>query len=261
MKTSMLSQLFFPPKCVGCKKRLDIFDEDFNDSRAFCVDCLERWEKEKLDACPTCRVAAVECTCCPDILDKKHIDCISLIKFGRTQSADALIYSLKKQKIAKNFEFASNELAKRFCDYEKSCTKDISDAIFTNVPRKRSTIFTYGFDHARLLAKMTASKVGYPYKELIGRVGRSKDQKMLTGADRKKNVKGKFELSVCGKITERTVVLVDDVITTGSTASECVKVLREGGVKNVVILSLSHAAEKKKAKRKRSKERKNTKKD
>ena len=113
MRRLFIGQFLFPPKCAGCRERLDVFDSNFVGDEAFCKSCRTEWEKEKLSACPSCRVAAIECTCRPDILDKKYIDCISLVKFGRTQSVDALIYSLKKRKIAKNFDFASSELAKR----------------------------------------------------------------------------------------------------------------------------------------------------
>ena len=183
------------------------------------------------------------------------------MKFGRTQSVDALIYSLKKRKIAKNFDFASSELAKRFKSYEKNTDRDLSGVIFTNVPRKRRTIAKFGFDHAKILARQTAEKLGRPYEELIMRVGYARDQKKLSRSERSQNVKGNFELAIEGKLHEKTVVLVDDVVTTGSTALECIRVLRNGGAKHIVLLSLSHAAEKKKAKRKRLTGIKNTKKD
>ena len=261
MKRAFLSELLFPPKCVGCGDRLDSLEDTCDGGYAFCINCRAEWEREKLNACPACRVAAIECTCRPEILDKKHIDCISLVKFGRVQSADILIYSLKKRKLRKNFDFASTELAKRFLTYAEKTDKDFSDAIFTNVPRKRSSIARFGFDHAKILAKMTAEKAGYPYERLLMRRGNAKDQKKLTLEERSKNVKNNFELAVEGKINEKTVVLVDDVVTTGNTAHECIKVLRSGGVKNVVLLSIAHAPERIKARRKRKADRKNSKKD
>lgn len=261
MKRAFLSELMFPPKCVGCSERLSSFEDSFDGGYAFCINCRAEWEREKLNACPTCRVAAIECTCRPEILDKKYIDCVSLVKFGRAQSVDGLIYSLKKRKIRKNFDFASSELAKRFLTYSEKTERDISDAIFTNVPRKRTSIARFGFDHAKILAKMTAKKVGHPYEELIFRRGDGKDQKKLTLKERSENVKGSFELAIEGKINEKTVVLVDDVVTSGNTALECIKILRAGGAKNVVLLSIAHASEKKKAKRKRRAGRKNSKKD
>ena len=187
MKRLFIGQFLFPPKCSGCRERLDVFADQFGSNEALCKNCRAEWEKEKLSACPNCRVAAIECTCRPDILDKKYIDCISLLKFGRTQSVDALIYSLKKRKIAKNFDFASSELAKRFKTYEKNSDRDLSDAIFTNVPRKRRTIAKFGFDHAKILARQTAEKLGHPYEELIRRVGNAKDQKKLSKSERSKN--------------------------------------------------------------------------
>ena len=261
MRRTFLGQLLFPPKCVSCRERLDSFDSEFGSDAAFCRNCRAEWEREKLEACPTCRVAAIECTCRPETLDKKYIDCISLVKFGRTHSADALIYSLKKQKVAKNFDFAASELAKRFTTYAKNTDRDLSDTIFTNVPRKRSSIASFGFDHAKILAEETAKKLGRPYDELIMRVGLGKDQKRLTKSERSKNVKGSFRLGIVGKLNEKTVVLVDDVVTTGSTAIECIKALRDGGAKNIVLLSISRTAEKKKAKRIVLRSRKNAKKD
>ena len=245
-------QLLFPPKCVGCKTRFNIIRGSDTDHSAFCPKCRTDWEWDKRDSCPNCGVAAVECTCAPKILDKKYVDCISLVKFGRMQAVDRLIYSLKKHKIERNFEFASDELARRFTVYCSHSDDGICDFIFTNVPRKRSSVAAVGFDHARILAQMTAEKLSLPYEELLSRVGKGpqKDQKKLSLKERRENVKGKFELAVDGKLEKYTVVLVDDVVTSGNTAYECIKTLRTAGVKKVVLLSIARAADKKTAKRK-----------
>lgn len=252
MKSNVLGELLFPPKCVGCGERRSIFEKTDDFDYAFCPKCRAEWEKEKLSACPTCRVAAVECTCTPSLLDKKHIDCISLVKFGRTECVDRLIYSLKKKKTAKNFDFASSELAKRFLSYADKNDVDLSDVIFTHVPRKRSSITRYGFDHAEILAKESARLAGCSYEELIYRIRGGKDQKKLSYAERRKNIAKSFGVAIEGDINESCVVLVDDVVTSGNTAHECIKILRGNGVKRVVLLSIARAPEKKVAKRKRT---------
>lgn len=243
-----LAELLFPPKCVGCGARLEIFD---NNPGAFCDNCRADWETDKQSACPTCRVAANECTCAPAALDKKHIHCISLVKFGRTECVDRLIYSIKKRRITRSFDFAADELAVRLDAFRKTSDLDLADAIVTHVPRKRASIVEHGFDHAQILARMTAEKSGYKYESLIRRVRGGKDQKKLTSKERGKNVKGSFEPSFVGEPMPSVVILVDDVVTTGSTAEECIKSLRAVGVKNVVLLSIARASEQKKAKRKR----------
>lgn len=259
MRIGFLGDLLFPPKCVGCGERMSVLDSNPERDNAFCDGCRAEWEREKRTECPTCRVAAVECTCTPDVLDRKHIDCISLVKFGRTQSADRLIYSLKKRKNARNFEFAAGELAKRYLSYADKNGVEASDVIFTHVPRKRASITRFGFDHAEILAKRAAELVGCDYDCLIFRKRDGKDQKRLGFTDRRRNVAKSFELSVKGELSESCVVLVDDVVTTGNTARECIRVLREKGVKKVVLLSIARAPEKKVSKRKRTRTKKSKK--
>lgn len=251
MGRSFLSELLFPPKCIGCKERLDIFDEKRRDEDAFCPKCRAEWEREKLDNCPSCGVAAIDCACCPPTLKRKYVDCIALIKFGRTLSADRLIYTIKKRRLQKAFSFASDELAKRFKVYCYRYNVDLSEAIFTNVPRKASSVAKYGFDHAKLLAEMTAGLTGNRYMELIVRRGRSRDQKKLSGEERRHNVEGLFSIIPDADLKGKTVVLVDDVVTTGNTAYQCIRAMRKQGVSKVVLLSIARAPQKKRPKGKK----------
>ena len=251
MRRSFLSELLFPPKCVGCKERLDIFDGKRRDEDAFCPKCRAEWEREKLESCPSCGVAAIDCACCPSTLKRKYIDCIALIKFGRTLSADRLIYTIKKRRIQKAFSFASDELAKRFKGYCHRYNLDLSEAIFTNVPRKASSVARYGFDHAKLLSEMTAKLTGNEYAELLVRRGRSRDQKKLSGEERRRNVEGKFAVAPNTDLKGKTVVLVDDVVTTGNTAYQCIRALRKQGVSKVVLLSIARAPQKKRPRRRK----------
>ena len=248
VRRSFLSELLFPPKCVGCRERLDVFDDKRRLEDAFCPKCRAEWEREKLESCPSCGVAAVDCTCGPSMLKRKYIDCISLIKFGRTLAADRLIYTLKKKRLSKAFDFASSELSKRFKSYCVRYNIDLSDAIFTSVPRKATSVATYGFDHAKLLSEMTAALTGNEYKELLSRRGRGRDQKKLTESERKHNVEGKFFVSSDIELKCMTVVLVDDVVTTGNTAYQCIRALRQQGVSKVILLSIARAPQKKKPK-------------
>lgn len=250
MKRNFLGDLLFPPKCVGCGERMSVFDGEADEMGAFCENCRAEWERDKLLECPTCRVAAVECTCTPSVLDRKHIDCISLVKFGRTESVDRLIYSLKRRKSSKNFSFASDELAKRFVTYADKEGLSASDVIFTHVPRKRATITRYGFDHAEILAKETAACVGGRYERLLVRVRDRRDQKKLGIDERAENVSGAFKLAPNTVIASDYVVLIDDVVTSGNTARECIRVLKNSGIKKAILLSIARAPEKKVAKRK-----------
>ena len=102
--------------------------------------------------------------------------------------------------------------------------KDFSGVI-TNVPRRKSSVREYGYDHAakicKTLAKMSRGKIRYV--PLLKRVGFSKEQKNLTEKERIKNTKGKFKLK--NKDTVNDILLVDDIVTTGNTVISCAKVV------------------------------------
>ena len=243
--------LLFIPKCIGCGSRYNIFSDKGIREDVFCLKCRADWELEKLEACSGCGVAAIDCTCCPSVLDKKYIDCISVVKFGRTRCADRLIYTLKRRRLQSAFDFAADELAKRWISYCSRTLEDLSGAVFTNVPRSYKSILNYGFDHAELLARTVAEKVDGKYENIIFRTGKSKDQKKLDQEKRVKNVEGKFLISEDFDLKGNTVVLVDDVVTTGSTAFACAKLLRGSGVKKVIVLSIARAPIKRVARRTR----------
>jgi predicted amidophosphoribosyltransferase len=65
-------------------------------------------------------------------------------------------------------------------------------------------------------------------------------QSSLTAAARRENVKGAFAASWNADFRGRTVLLIDDVMTTGSTASEAAKAMRRAGAKSVVAAVLGH---------------------
>lgn len=253
MKTvdmSFFRRLFFVPRCAGCGARFNIFNNDGGELMSLCKTCRASWEREKLNSCSTCGVAAIDCVCAPKIIEKKYVDCIALVKFGRAAAVDRLIYTLKRRKIDRNFQFASSELAKRFLVYLRKHNIDPSDVVFTNVPRKISSIYRYGFDHAELLSRISAKMSGCEYDELLVRVSDGRDQKKLGADKRAENAKGRFELFDDRSLKGRIVVLVDDVVTTGNTANECVKLLRSKGASKIVLLSISRAPEKQIARRK-----------
>lgn len=101
------------------------------------------------------------------------------------------------------------------------------DCVITFVPRSREGFRENGFDQSEYLAKRIAKILGFSRMErLIKRSGRSKAQKTLSAKDRALNVKGRF-CAVKRKISPRNIVIIDDVLTTGSSMKECVSVLKE----------------------------------
>lgn len=80
------------------------------------------------------------------------------------------------------------------------------------------------------------------YDNLV-RIRPTRPQVELTGAERTANVKGAFSLLRPTEVKSRGILLIDDVLTTGATMSECSRVLKEAGSGSVVALTLARTAE------------------
>ena len=109
---------------------------------------------------------------------------------------------------------------------------DRSHLIVTYVPRDPGKILADGHDQARLLAEALAEKLGAPCVRLISRKSGSSEQKNLSADERDANVKKLFSLSKEGaaaSLDGMTVLMVDDLVTTGATAAACVGLLRAAG--------------------------------
>ena len=192
-------------------------------------------------------MAAIECSCVPDLIDGIHV--VSLFKFGAVREADRLVYSLKRKRLPRIFEFAANELANRMISFCREKNLDVSNAVITHVPRRKSSVIKYGFDHGRALAEKLSEKLGLPFVELLDRRGRGREQKKLTVEKRFLNSSNRFALLKNADIKEKTVIVVDDVITTGATVAACAVALYDGEPENIVVLCLAKSTKLRKSKK------------
>lgn len=90
-----------------------------------------------------------------------------------------------------------------------------------------------GYNQCKLLADELAEYLGVPVCELLYKIHETRAQKELPAVFRRGNVLGAYEVNAGFPIAGTTVLLVDDVSTTGSTMQECAKMLRICGVEKV----------------------------
>lgn len=95
-----------------------------------------------------------------------------------------------------------------------------------------------GFNQAALLAQQVAHLTGLPAVSALHKRARPA-QTTLEMDERKNNLRGAFSLTNPLAIFGKTVILVDDVVTTGATALACAAVLREHGARSVSVLALA----------------------
>jgi len=115
-----------------------------------------------------------------------------------------------------------------------------ADAVVVPVPAHRRRLRRRGLDHGRLLAAEVASCLDRPLVAgRLRRVRATPPQVGLSTAARRANVTGAF--AVDGYLPSATVILVDDVLTTGATASACAVALREVGARSVLVCTVARA--------------------
>jgi len=111
------------------------------------------------------------------------------------------------------------------------------------VPLHRSRWAQRGFNQAEVLARGLANRLSVAFADPLVRSKRTKPQFGLAKSDRRSNVRAAFNLkrgqqeAICGKI----VLVVDDVVATGSTIEECARILRQKGAKQVWGLVIARA--------------------
>ena len=90
-----------------------------------------------------------------------------------------------------------------------------------------------GFNQAGLLAELLSRRMSIQAKPVLERTRYTTTQTAFDRAERMENLQGAFHLRRNADVRELQVLLIDDVLTTGSTLSECARVLKKAGARSV----------------------------
>jgi ComF family protein len=114
-----------------------------------------------------------------------------------------------------------------------------ADALLAPVPLHPARLRTRGYNQAALLARGLARRRGLALApRLLERTRPTAEHAHLDAAARRHNVQGAFRVRPSPALAGRTVVLVDDVLTTGATADACARVLVAGGATAVHVFTV-----------------------
>ncbi len=212
MKKALLD-LLFPPRCPFCRKLLD--------TQAICPDCQESlpWMADRA-ACR--RPEHIELCASALRYDGLVRDCIRRYKFRRRKGYANVLGPLCAQAIQDHMGLQHFDL--------------ISWPPLSPKGLKKRT-----FDQARLLAHAVAQSRGTVETPLFQKRETTQQSTLRDPAARRANVLGAFSLLDPAQVAGKTVLLVDDVLTTGATLSECARVLLTAGAREVWAVTLASA--------------------
>jgi ComF family protein len=190
----------------------------------FCVSCRTPFQNAfPLDAegrCALCRTGlrGFDAAYCFGSYEGTLRELIHLYKYGRIQTLARPLADLLA---------AALPLDERF------------DAV-TPVPLHWRKQWQRGFNQSDLLARAVARRRGIPVVRALRRTRSTQTQAGLSNTERRKNVAAAFQCRRSGEtLAGRRVLLIDDVMTTGSTAAACARVLKQAGAARVVLLTVA----------------------
>lgn len=218
--------LVFPKTCLGCSR----------EGEYICGICLTK-----------VRLLKPACPCC----EKPSIDGFTHIKCQKKYGLDGLICPWKYEGVirkaipALKFKYATEvgrELSENFVSAIKSqYTKYYipNTGVLVPVPMHWHRENVRGFNQSVEIGKLVAAEMGWGFTpDLLIKDKPTTSQVELSVEDRKQNLKGVFSLNT-GTSLPNSVILFDDVFTTGSTLKEATKVLKRAGVNKVWGLTIA----------------------
>jgi len=212
--------LLFPRKCFGCGQ------EDF----WLCPECFTKIIKVQEQLCPKCHRVSALGQFCPSCKKDKKLSGVLVSLYLDQGSVRDLIHALKYDFI---FGLAPI-LASFMIEPAFKLINEKKIDYIVPVPLHKSRFSWRGFNHAEKLAEIISfqTKVALKTRVLVRRI-KTTPQVELKREERLKNVRGAFCCPKPEEIFEKSIILVDDVLTTGATLEECAKTLRQAGAKNV----------------------------
>ena len=114
----------------------------------------------------------------------------------------------------------------------------------TWVPVSKKREHERGYDQARLLAKATAKALGLPLTPTLHKQRNTQPQSGTgDAAKRRANIAGAYRMKTGADVTGKRILLMDDIVTTGATLSECARVLGKAGAEQVVCATVARSAD------------------
>ncbi len=206
-------RLLYPPKCMLCRKLL---------------------QPQETDICPHCRREI------PEITGQKR-------KLPYLAKWTALWY----------YEGSVREsiLRYKFRGHRSYChcygrllamhliREGITFDVLTWVPISRQRKRTRGYDQVELIVEVVARELELPWIPTLKKIRHNRPQSELKDvAARRANVLGAYRAIDPAAIAGKTVLLLDDVLTTGATAGECARTLLTAGAKEVICATVAVAS-------------------
>lgn len=233
---------------IKFKNRIDAFIEWLFPSNATCLACGKELfiPNDKYALCSECSLGLQKITtCCPrcgkanEYGEYCNICTTEKIYFDKTYAC--LVYDGVAKDLIYSFKFNNRQY---FCKYlasylvDKIEEEDIKFDLIVSVPMNKKHLIDRGYNQAELMSIEVSKRIGIPYSKEIFKKDNCDDQVGKDWKGRMENVKDTFFVKNQEAFKDKTVLVIDDIITTGSTLNSVSKTLLDAGARKVIGLTL-----------------------
>jgi ComF family protein len=215
-----------PPRCSGCGTIV-------GEVHSFCPDCWKQIEFLGETGCQTCGLPlqATEASTCGVCLARPP-------RIARTRAAVA--YDELSRTLAIRLKYGRKvAIARTMARYMAPLVASSDDdRLLIPVPLHRTRLWQRGFNQSALVAGELSRRLKIrtdPFA--LRRARRTPPLKGMSPLQRRKTVAGAFRVTGKSAIAGKTVILIDDVLTTGSTAEACARALKRAGAARVELIT------------------------
>ena len=224
--------LVFTNRCKYCNTLV-------KNNEHLCDDCKENLPIIKGEKCKYCGAEKQRCNC------HKH-------KMEYDGITAPFYYEDSIAKAIRRFKFYGKDvlaegLAERMADCVKEDFKNVKFDFVCFVPFVLSQKLIRGYNQSELLAERLSEKLGLPLVDVMVKLFETKPQHKMNPRKRAGNVFGVYDINENKDVTGKTILLVDDVRTTGATLNDCARILKIRGADKVycTVTALAGAKTKK----------------
>jgi ComF family protein len=227
----------YPPHCYHCEQPVAGRMPQF-----LCPACSSLLARRRL-AAPLCAVCGVPLTGGPTA-GGRCITCLSQRRYFSVARA-FVPYVAPVTSLMRSYKFAGDYFVGPTLLRTMLEDRWLPDAIqvpaaVVPIPLHPRRVRERGYDQALLLARVVAAHLSRPVCcRVLQRTRYTNQQSLLPTRRRRDNVRGAFRVRTPQRVRDSSVLLVDDVMTTGATAEECAKVLLRAGSGPVQVLTLA----------------------
>lgn len=222
--------LIFPRRCPVCDKIIGV------DGAMVCPSCRDKLKVVKEPLCRKCGKELHDDTAeyCLDCRKRTHFfdEGAALYEYASVRDS---IYRFKYMGRQEYKEFYGKEIVRHLGRKMRIWRADA----LVPVPIHKSRMQKRGYNQAQLLAEEIGKRTGIPVlSDYIVRIKKTAPQKALNPKDRQNNLKKAFKIGR-NDVKLKTIIIVDDIYTTGSTIDEVAKQCRSMGIEKIYFVVLA----------------------